>query len=148
MKIFADPRNNKTNYSRYDKQTADFERFFGLPKNVHFCNSCVISNQRPNSAIEFKHRPDTDKNTIRFHDDGRCDACISIEAKHKINWALREKKLVELCDKHRRKDGHYDCLVPGSGGKDSFYQSHILIMNLYMKSSEIYRTLIFYLKIF
>ena len=34
--------------------------------------------------------------------------------------------LVELCDKHRRNDGHYDCLIPGSGGKDSFYQSHVL----------------------
>ena len=28
------------------------------------------------------------------------------------------------------KDGSYDCLVPGSGGKDSFYASHILKQNL------------------
>jgi len=30
-----------------------------------------------------------------------------------------------LCDRFRSKTG-YDCLVPGSGGKDSFYASHVL----------------------
>jgi N-acetyl sugar amidotransferase len=34
--------------------------------------------------------------------------------------------LRKLCDRFRRTDGGYDCLVPGSGGKDSFYASHIL----------------------
>jgi N-acetyl sugar amidotransferase len=34
--------------------------------------------------------------------------------------------LRELCDRHRKSDGSYDCIVPGSGGKDSFYASHIL----------------------
>ena len=29
-------------------------------------------------------------------------------------------------DKYRRNNGSYDCIVPGSGGKDSSYQSHIL----------------------
>ena len=29
-------------------------------------------------------------------------------------------------EKHRKKNGEYDCLVPGSGGKDSAYQAHIL----------------------
>ena len=32
----------------------------------------------------------------------------------------------ELCDKYRKRNGEYDCLVPGSGGKDSRYQSYIL----------------------
>ena len=27
---------------------------FGLPAEVKFCSKCVISNQRPNSSIEFK----------------------------------------------------------------------------------------------
>ena len=43
-----------------------------------------------------------------------------------IDWALREKELRELCDEYRKNDGSYDCLVPGSGGKDSFYAAHIL----------------------
>ena len=30
--------------------------FYGLPEKVIFCKKCVISNQRPSSAIEFKHK--------------------------------------------------------------------------------------------
>ena len=29
---------------------------FGLPREVKFCSKCVISNQRPNSSIEFKNK--------------------------------------------------------------------------------------------
>ena len=36
------------------------------------------------------------------------------------------KNLKKLCNKYRKSDGTYDCIVPGSGGKDSFYASHIL----------------------
>ena len=43
-----------------------------------------------------------------------------------INWEAREKELVKLLDKHRKNDGSHDCIVPGSGGKDSAYQAHIL----------------------
>ena len=28
---------------------------YGLPEEIQFCKRCVISNQRPNSAVEFKH---------------------------------------------------------------------------------------------
>ena len=34
--------------------------------------------------------------------------------------------MLRLLDKHRGKYGKYDCIVPGSGGKDSCYASHIL----------------------
>jgi N-acetyl sugar amidotransferase len=100
---------------------------FGLPKEVKFCKKCIISNQRPNSAVEFKHTKDTEKATIGFDEDGVCDACHQAERKKDvINWDDREKELIELCNKHRRDDGRYDCLVPGSGGKDSFYAAHML----------------------
>jgi N-acetyl sugar amidotransferase len=48
------------------------------------------------------------------------------EEKEKIDWKSREEELLKLLDKYRRNDGHYDCIVPGSGGKDSAYQAHIL----------------------
>lgn len=102
------------------------EAYYGLPQEVGFCKKCIISNQRPNSAVETKHTKDSKKETINFNDDGVCDACKVAEQKAKIDWDLREKELMELCDKHRSKDGSYDCLVPGSGGKDSFYQAHVL----------------------
>ena len=31
---------------------------YGLPEDVTFCKNRVISNQRPNSAVEYKHTKD------------------------------------------------------------------------------------------
>ena len=102
------------------------EVYYGLPREVIFCNKCVISNQRPASAVEFKHTRDSKKISMCIDDKGICDACRTAEQKDKIDWDDRELELLKLLDKYRRSDGHYDCLVPGSGGKDSAYQSHIL----------------------
>jgi N-acetyl sugar amidotransferase len=102
------------------------EAFYGLPNEVKFCKKCVMSNQRPTSAIEFKHTIDSKKTTMNFDEDGVCDACKIAEIKDNINWGMRESELINLLDKHRKNDGSYDCIVPGSGGKDSAYQAHVL----------------------
>ena len=61
-----------------------------LPKDVKFCRTCVISNQRPNSAIEFKHTRASEKATIHFDDQGVCDACRLAERKKAtIDWSER-----------------------------------------------------------
>ena len=99
---------------------------YGLPENVVFCKRCVMSNQRPVSAIEFKHTIQSKKVTLNINEEGICDACLHAEEKTRIDWKKRENELLELLEKHRRTDGEYDCIVPGSGGKDSAYQSHIL----------------------
>jgi N-acetyl sugar amidotransferase len=99
---------------------------YGLPENVIFCKKCVMSNQRPASAIEFKHKTDSKKVTLHIDEEGVCDACRVAEVKEKTDWKARERELIELCDKHRKNDGSYDCLVPGSGGKDSAMQAHLL----------------------
>src|SRR3990167_8594106 len=108
------------------KKEESFQPRYGLPREVLFCKKCVISNQRPNSAIEFSHTKASTKKTIHFDEEGICDACRVSEKKKQINWAEREEQLKALCDKHRSKDGSYDCITPGSGGKDSFYAAHIL----------------------
>jgi N-acetyl sugar amidotransferase len=100
--------------------------FYGLPLEVKFCRSCVISNQRPSSTAEFKNNGQAPKQAIHFDNQGICDACRVKEQKAAIDWAAREQELRDLCDRHRRHDGRYDCLVPGSGGKDSFMQAHLL----------------------
>ena len=102
------------------------EAYYGLPSTVKFCKKCVMSNQRPTSAIEFKHNIKSKKNTLNFDDLGVCDACNTASTKAEINWEEREEELLKLLDKYRKNDGSYDCLVPGSGGKDSAYQAHIL----------------------
>ena len=122
------PQPPAADLSKYQTpDNSDNETYYGLPANIEFCKSCVISNQRPNSDVEFKHTKETKKKTIHFDENGVCDACNFAEKKKKeINWEDREKELWELCDKFRRNDGTYDCLVPGSGGKDSFYAAHVL----------------------
>ena len=104
----------------------NLEAYYGLPQEVTFCTKCVMSNQRPTSAVEFKHTKDSKKTTMNFDENGVCDACRTAEIKDNIDWGMREEELVALLDKYRKNDGSYDCLVPGSGGKDSAYQAHVL----------------------
>ena len=107
--------------------TEALEAFFGLPSAVKFCRRCVISNQRPSSTVEFKHTKEEKKSTIGFADNGVCDACsYQLEKAATIDWKKREALLVETLDRFRRTDGTYDVVVPGSGGKDSAFTSHIL----------------------
>ena len=111
----------------FAKDNRDSKVLYGLPKETIFCKTCVISNQRPNSAIEYNHTQESKKDTINFDTNGICDACNFAEKKqNSIDWAERERELIDLCDQHRKHDGSYDCILPGSGGKDSFYASHIL----------------------
>jgi N-acetyl sugar amidotransferase len=101
--------------------------YYGLPAEVKFCSRCVISNQRPSSVVEFKNRPSDVKPVIAFDEQGVCSACRYAEMKRsQIDWKKREEELLALCAKHRSKDGSYDCIVPGSGGKDSAFTSHVL----------------------
>ena len=105
---------NKKNHSLY-----------GLPERIQFCKKCAISNQRPNSVVEFKNK-DNQKKGIKFSSDSLiCEACIYNEKKNEIDWKEREIELIDLLNKHKKKSG-YDCIVPGSGGKDSAFTAHIL----------------------
>jgi N-acetyl sugar amidotransferase len=82
------------------------------PMEVKYCTKCVVSNQRPR---------------ITFNEDGVCSACQFAYNKHnKVDWKKREEMLVDLLNRHRSKDGSYDVIVPGSGGKDSAYVAHQL----------------------
>ncbi len=103
------------------------EAFYGLPKEVKFCKKCVISNQRPSSTVEFKSNIKDKKEVIDLDEEGVCSACRYHDEKEKhINWQKREETLLKLCDKFRSKDESYDVIIPGSGGKDSAYTSHIM----------------------
>jgi len=107
--------------------TESLEAYYGLPRKVVFCKRCVMSNQRPASYPEFLHKPDRKAPTLHIDEEGVCDACRYCDQKaHEIDWEAREIQLLRLLDKHRRTDGEYDCLVPGSGGKDSAYAAHLL----------------------
>ena len=55
----------------------------------------------------------------------------------KINWDDREKDFERLLIKFRKNDGSYDVIVPGSGGKDSAYASHLLKYKYGMNRSNL-----------
>lgn len=83
-----------------------------VKKEVVFCNNCVVSNQRPR---------------ITINKEGVCSACEWAWRKyHVIKWREREEELKKLLSKYRSKDGSWDVIVPGSGGKDSGYVAHQL----------------------
>ncbi len=120
------PGRREIDLAPFRQETPDTTRY-GLPLQVAFCRRCIISNQRPNSAVEYEHTAESKKKTIHFDAEGICDACRMAEQKlESIDWPERERRLRELCDRHRKNDGSYDCVVPGSGGKDSFYAAHML----------------------
>lgn len=90
----------------------DVVKQYNLPAEVKFCRKCTMSNQRPR---------------IKFDAEGVCSACRFAEFKRaEIDWAERERELVELCNKHRKGNGDYDVIVPCSGGKDGSYVAHQL----------------------
>ena len=79
---------------------------------IKFCSKCVTSTQRPRLVF--------DENMV-------CSAChYAYHKHHEIDWDAREKELIETLKKYRSKDGSYDVVVPGSGGKDSGYVAHVL----------------------
>ena len=68
-------------------------------ENLSWCTSCLTMSTRPR---------------ITFDSDGRCNACLWVEQKKKIDWDDRLKQLAGLLNRHRRNDGNFDCLVPTS----------------------------------
>jgi N-acetyl sugar amidotransferase len=90
----------------------DLIKQYNLPPKIRFCKKCTVSNQRPR---------------ITFDEHGVCSACNYAEYKRtKIDWAQREKELIELCNLHRKGNGEYDVIVPCSGGKDGGFVAHQL----------------------
>ena len=65
---------------------------------------------------------------IEFDERGVCNACNSSEEKMHIDWSQREKALRVKLEKYKEKfkDRSWDCIVPISGGKDSFWQAYVL----------------------
>jgi len=100
---------------------------YGLPEKVIHCKSCVLNNQKPFSVNESKSKKGKGKKGLLIDKDGICAACKYTQTKNKnIDWIDRENKLIEKLNKFRKNDGSYDCIVSGSGGKDSSTQAHLL----------------------
>ena len=98
------------------------------PEKVIFCKRCVHSNQKVvSSSLISDDKNHTNRKRMGFI-DGICDGCMQVERKfnQNIDWDEREAKLKKILEKYRSRNGSYDCIVPGSGGKDSVFQAEIL----------------------
>jgi len=100
----------------------------GLPVEIRYCHECNISNQQPTTINEYFHTSDSIQTTIEFNEQGLCAACTFNKLKWNdvIDWKSRESELKDLCDRYRKNNGEYDCIVGGSGGKDSVVHSYQL----------------------
>ena len=65
-----------------------------------------------------------------FDDEGVCSACLVSAEMHRHAdeqfWAKRRARFEKLAAEYRgRNDSNWDCIVPVSGGKDSYWQVHL-----------------------
>lgn len=80
---------------------------------VTFCRQCLYGDSHPLG--------------LTISEDGLCSGCIIHEEKNYLDWNYRWKKLEKLADEYRtKKNLNYDCIVPVTGGQDSYYIMHIV----------------------
>lgn len=82
------------------------------PPRMRWCRNCVY----PEIAV-----------FVTLEDDGICSGCRVSRQKTVIDWNQRREALREILEHFRSKDGsNYDCIIPVSGGKDSYFQAHMI----------------------
>lgn len=75
---------------------------------MRYCNRCILPDTRPGLTID---------------EDGVCSACRGHEDKERhIDWPARAAAFGDLVADAKRRSTGYNCIVPVSGGKDSWYQ--------------------------
>jgi N-acetyl sugar amidotransferase len=84
---------------------------------IRYCTNCIMPETKPDLHID---------------EAGVCAACRSYQQRKSVDWEARRRSLLEILERYRSKCGSYDCIVPVSGGKDSFYQT-IRMLELGMK---------------
>ncbi len=75
--------------------------------------------------------PENHALNIIFDNEGICSGCRVHEEKDKIDWNERALRLKRVLDIYRNRSGrNYDCIIPVSGAKDSYFIVHV-IKNIY-----------------
>lgn len=85
------------------------------PPQMRYCQKCVYP---ASSAVP-----------LAFDENGVCSGCRTAKERLSaaIDWDRRRKMFERLIEEYRSKDGQgYDCIIPVSGGKDSYFQIHII----------------------
>lgn len=85
---------------------------------VRYCTRCVY--------------PSVAATPLMFDERGVCSGCRVHDQKEKIAWTKRRRQLQQLADEYR-SGSNYDIVIPVSGGKDSYFQTHFAIRELGLK---------------
>jgi N-acetyl sugar amidotransferase len=81
--------------------------------NMKYCSKCVYTSS---SAVP-----------LAFDETGLCSGCKTSAQKITVDWTRRKRLFERLIEDYRSKDkSNYDCIIPVSGGKDSYWQIHII----------------------
>ena len=64
---------------------------------------------------------------ITFDEEGVCSGCRVHEEKDKLDWKGRAEKLRKILREYKNKNGNnYDCVIPVSGARDSYFIVHTI----------------------
>ena len=75
---------------------------------MKYCRRCILPDSRPSITIDA---------------EGVCSGCRGYDDKAtKIDWAGRQRVFADIIAEAKSRSSGYDCVVPVSGGKDSWYQ--------------------------
>lgn len=85
---------------------------------MRYCTRCVY--------------PSASATPLTFDENGVCSGCRVAEQKRHIDWEDRFRHLKELVAEYR-STSNYDIVIPVSGGKDSYYQTHVAVKELGLK---------------
>lgn len=84
---------------------------------MKFCKRCLYPENHPLN--------------ITFDEEGICSGCRVHEEKDSLDWKPRGEKLKKILDEYRNTSGNnYDCIIPVSGARDSYFIVHT-IKNVY-----------------
>lgn len=80
---------------------------------MRFCTRCLY--------------PEIHPLNITFDKEGVCSGCRVHEEKDRLNWLERGNKLKSILEGYRNKSGNnYDCIIPVSGARDSYFIVHTI----------------------
>jgi len=80
---------------------------------MKYCSRCLYSSIHPLN--------------LTFDSSNVCSGCRVHEEKDQLDWSSRQKKLGSILEAYRNRSGNnYDCVVPVSGSRDSFFIVHTI----------------------
>jgi N-acetyl sugar amidotransferase len=70
---------------------------------------------------------------LTFDADGVCSGCRVYQQRKNLDYSKRRPLLQKIFDEYRTSGSNYDCIIPVSGGKDSYYQAHVVVKEFGLK---------------